>query len=124
MALCAAVLAACGAASTPSIAFDTTPHAPVLTVKGLSWRDASSLTSVTLTRETWQSILRVSVKSDAGPAPLPMAGSYDIRNGVIRFTPVVPFEPGRAYEVTFNPAALPGGALAHLPPISSTVTVP
>jgi hypothetical protein len=69
-------------------------------------------------------VLRVSVKTDAGPAPLPVAGRYDIRNGAIRFTPMVPFEPGRSYDVAFNPAALPGGGLAHLQPISSVVSVP
>jgi hypothetical protein len=62
--------------------------------------------------------------ADGGPAPLPVAGSYDVRNGVIRFMPHVPLEPGRPYQVTFTPAALPGGALAHLPSISRVVALP
>jgi hypothetical protein len=124
MALCAAIAAACSAASAPSIGLDTRPHFPVVTVSGLSWRDMSALTSATLSREAWQSILRVSVKTADGAAPLPMAGSYDVSNGVIRFTPIVPLEPGRPYEVTFSPAALPGGTLAHLPPVVRVLSVP
>src|SRR3954469_23106121 len=98
MALCAAMLAACGAASAPSISLDRlNPHQAVVTVTGLSRRDAAALTDVVLSREAWQSVLRVSVKTaDGGPAPLPVAGSYDVRNGVIRFMPHVPLEPPRA----------------------------
>ena len=125
MALCAAIAAACSAASTPAVALDSAnPHSPVVTLTGLSRRDAAALSQVTLSREAWTSVLRVSVKTDAGPAPLPVAGRYDIRNGAIRFTPLVPFEPGRSYEVVFNPAALPGGGLAHLQPITSVVSLP
>lgn len=125
MALCAAILAACSAASTPAIALDTTnPHQAVVTVTGLSRTDAAKLTDVTLSRDAWASVLRVSVKADAGPPPLPVAGRYDVRNGVVRFTPMVPFEPGRPYEVAFNPAALPGGGLAHLPPMTGVVSLP
>jgi hypothetical protein len=64
------------------------------------------------------------VKADAGPAPLPVTGRYDIRNGVIRFMPTVPLERGRPYDVVFNPAALPGGGLAHLQPIRSVLSIP
>jgi hypothetical protein len=125
LALCAAVSAACSAASAPSVALDSVdPHRPIVTVTGLSRRDASTLSHVTLSREAWTSILRVSVKTDAGPAPLPVAGRYDITNGVIRFIPLLPFEAGRSYEVAFNPAALPGGGLSHLRPITRAVSVP
>ena len=125
MALCAAIAAACSAASAPVVALDSTnPHSVVVTVTGLSRRDLSTLSHVTLSREAWTSLLHVTVKTETGRALLPVAGHYDIRNGVIRFTPALVFEPGRPYEVVFNPAALPGGGLSHLQPVTTVVSLP
>ncbi|HMC77032.1 MAG TPA: hypothetical protein VKH34_07855 [Vicinamibacterales bacterium] len=104
-ALCAAILAACGAVSTPEIALDlANPKQPSVIVRGLSRGDLGALTRAELTPERWASVLRVGVGADAPP----MAGAYAVRDGALRFVPMFPLDPGRPYTVTFDPSAVPG----------------
>jgi hypothetical protein len=83
--------------------------------------------------EQWTALLRVSVKqearsekagsasrSDDRPA---MLGSYSVDSGLLRFTPRFPFDPGRQYEVTFNPSHLPGVSGRSLSTATTIVAV-
>ena len=100
-------------------------------VVGLPADDLSRLRHGTLTRDEWTALLRVAVASDAGastdrPAVL---GTYSIGDGVIRFAPQFPFDPGRRYEVVLDPSRLPplsGGQPApwRLRRLETTISVP
>ena len=123
-ALCAA-LAACGAGSTPDIALDlANPKQPAVVVHGLSRSDLRALGRAELSADAWTSILRVAAVADGRPAPVPVSGTYTVADGAIRFTPVLPFEPGREYVVVFDPAATPGNPLAHVPKATRSVSTP
>ena len=37
-----------------------------------------------------------------------MLGDYSVAGGALRFTPPFPLDPGRPYQVRFDPARLPG----------------
>jgi hypothetical protein len=120
-ALCAAAIAACGAVSTPGIALDlANPNQPAVVVTGLSHSDVAALTRANLTPESWTAVLRVAVAADA----VPVAGTYAIAGGTVRFTPMFPFDPGRPYTAVFDPSAVPDGALRHLPGVSRVVSTP
>jgi hypothetical protein len=125
MALCAAVSAACGAPSAPDIAIDSTnPRQTAITVSGLSRDELAALSRANLSREGWTAVLRVSVTREGAPAPLPVTGRYEVRDGGIRFTPLLPLEPGRRYEVAFEPAAVPGARHGDLRTVSRVVELP
>ena len=65
-------------------------------------------------------MLRVRVKVGNFPLENPaMAGRYTIEPRAIRFTPMFPFDPGREYEVSFNPSAVPGGSGAAVTAVVS-----
>lgn len=123
-ALCAA-LAACSAPSAPRIDLDLSqPSAPAIAVHGLSRGDLGALDRAGLSRDAWTALLRVSLAIDGRPAAVPVAGSYAVRDGALRFTPIVPFEPGRSYVVVFEPAAAPQGALAGAPALTQHIATP
>lgn len=82
---------------------------PLVEVIGLPARDLTALRHQALTQEEWSGLLRVSVTDDAGsnrnrPA---MLGSYSIGDEAIRFKPMYPLDPGRPYQVIFDPSRLP-----------------
>ena len=100
------------------------PKHPIILV-GLSGRDIATLSRANLSREAWSSLLRVTVKGDGSSgAATPVAGSYAIVNHHVRFTPMFPLDPGREYEVVFDPAAVPAAALGELPRVSTVVSTP
>jgi hypothetical protein len=102
------------------------PKQPVVILSGLSRDDLSALTRANLSREAWSSLLRVTVKhdADAGAAATPLAGTYAIADRLVRFTPMFPLDPGRKYEVVFDPAALPAAGLGDLPKVATVVSTP
>jgi hypothetical protein len=102
------------------------PKQPVVVLGGLSSRDLSALERANLSREAWTSLLRVTVKTDgrAASAAIPVTGSYAIANGSVRFTPMFPLDPGRQYDVVFDPAALPEAGLGDMPKVSNVVATP
>src|SRR5262245_40980963 len=126
MALCAASLAACSATSAPSIALDSVnPHHAVVIVTGLSRGDLSALDRAHLSADEWTSVMRVTVYTRPGAsAPMAVAGRYDIADGRVRFTPMLPFEPGRSYEIVFDPGAVPATRLRQIPKASRLIGVP
>lgn len=126
MALCAAT-AACSAVSSPDVTLDTSdPAKPAVVLSGLSRSDLRALLSAGSRAEHigWVPLFHVSVAPDDGRGELAIAGEYTIRSGTVRFTPVLPFEPGRSYYVTFNPGAAPNGTLAHLTRVTRVVATP
>ena len=101
--LCFLLVAACGRTpSTPSIAL--ADNAAYVEVSGLSGSTIDALED--LPPEQWPAVLRVAVSAD-GPA---MLGTYAVADGAARFTPAFPFDAGRQYHVTFDPARVPGGS--------------
>ena len=125
-ALSAVLLAACSAVSVPEIALDLdNPKQPSVVVAGLSRRDLAALERAQLPPEAWAAIFRVSVvPSDGRPNFVAIAGGYTVTGGIVRFTPSFPFDPGRAYHVAFNPAALPVAGLTQIPAASRRVEMP
>jgi hypothetical protein len=78
------------------------------------------LSKTTLSREQFADILRV-VVAEGQPA---MLGEYAVADHALRFTPMFPLDPGRPYHVSFNAAAVPGGAGAGTAMLSTTVSIP
>jgi hypothetical protein len=121
---CAAVLAACGVMSVPGVALNLgDPARPTIFV-GLPPRDVSTLRRAELSPTQWAAVYRVAVVTDAGVAATPVAGTYEAVNGVVVFTPMYPLEPGRTYDVVFDPRAAGVSAIANVPAQSGRVTVP
>ena len=73
---------------------------------GLTDDEVSALRSRGLDEVMWASLLRVSV-AEQSDANLPaVAGRYAIADGSVTFTPLFPFDPGRAYRVRVDPSKL------------------
>jgi hypothetical protein len=83
--------------------------AATLDVVGLPADALSQLTRSNLTSEDWTALLRVVVAggSDAAPGRPAVLGTYAIDNGILRFTPRFPFDPGQRYDVRLDVARLP-----------------
>ena len=125
-ALWAVFLAACSAVSVPEIALDlANPKQPTVVVKGLSRGDLAALEGARLSPDAWAAAFRVSVAPGSGPsAAVAVAGRYAVAGGTVRFTPMYPLDPGRRYEVVFDPASAIGARLGHLAKVSSHVSMP
>ncbi len=114
-------MAACSAVSSPDVALDqSNPSKPAVVLSGLSSADLRALKDASTAAHGWTPLFRVSVAPDDGPGALAVSGEYTITNGTVRFTPILPFEAGRSYNVTFDPAAA-GGSLARLPRVTRVV---
>jgi hypothetical protein len=55
----------------------------------------------------WQSLLQVTVGDTAAEPLPPVQGRYAATDSSLTFTPLFPFDPGRSYQVAFDPARLP-----------------
>jgi hypothetical protein len=53
-----------------------------------------------------------------------MVGEYSVDAEQVRFTPRFPFDPGRQYQVVFDPAQIPGSPRPDARPVVATVGVP
>jgi hypothetical protein len=102
----AAVVLAAACSRTPSIeiSFLGTSQPTAIEISGLPGRDVNALQKAALSRDQWQQILNVTV---AG-ATIPIAGDYAVVDGMLRFTPMYGFDPGRPIEVRFDPSRIPG----------------
>ena len=114
----------------PRILLTTSPAGQrTIEVAGLAAADLAHLERAALSREAWQAVLRVQVaQADPAPAELPpVLGDHVVRDGVLRFTPQFPFDPGQRYEVVFDPSSLPsargGSAPTPRAPLRATVEV-
>jgi len=123
--LTAVAVSACGQ-SPPSIHLDTTnPSRPFIEVRGLSGSDLSRLANANLTPDEWASILRVSIRStQTGSGDLPaMAGRYTV-DGTLRFWPSFPLDPGREYEVRFQPSKVSRASIDSRKAAAGVVSIP
>jgi hypothetical protein len=105
-------------------------------VTGLAAAELSGLRERTATDPRWPSLLKITVGPGPGsgvetPASSlpPVEGRYAITESAITFTPLFPFDPGRAYRVVFDPSQLPRPrqaatltAVVHLPPVATEPT--
>ena len=73
----------------------------------------SSLRGAQLTPADWQSLLKVTVGDTATDALPPVQGRYAVTDSGLAFTPLFPFDPGRAYLVAFDPGAPAAPATAR-----------
>ena len=80
----------------------------------LSAAELSGLRGRAATDAAWPSLLKITVGgrsepgSDRANEALPaVAGRYAVADSAITFTPLFPFDPGRAYRVVFDPSQLP-----------------
>jgi hypothetical protein len=81
---------------------------PYVDLTGLSSSELSSVRDAHFTTTDWQSLLTITVVNDTGTDALPpVQGRYAATDSSITFTPLFPFDPGRAYQVAFDPARLP-----------------
>ncbi|HEY7188621.1 MAG TPA: hypothetical protein VH436_18820 [Vicinamibacterales bacterium] len=92
----------------------------VVEVVNLPSDTIASLTRARLTPARWPSVLHVAVDAQSPP----VLGEYVIDDGVVRFTPAFPFDPGRQYDVRFDPSSALGDEGARGEPIVATVKLP
>ena len=79
-----------------------------------------ALEDAELTAEQWSGVLRVAVDADS-PG---MLGAHSVDGAALRFTPAFPLDPGRQYNVTFDPSRIPGIGESGSAPIVATVGRP
>ncbi len=93
----------------PHIALNTSPDRTSTVDVTLPATDLAELQASELTHDDWVSLFRVSVATKPADTAdrLPVLGSYAVVDGVIRFAPRYPFDPGRRYRVVFDPTRLP-----------------
>ena len=98
-------------------------------VSGLSSAELASLRRAGWDGARWQTLLNVRVEPpppETGESRVdlipPVEGRYSAGPTAITFTPLFPFDPGRAYSVRFNPGELPTASNAA--PISTVVRLP
>jgi hypothetical protein len=132
------VCAACGreAAGPATLAPRITLHVPqtgqpaFVEVTGIGARDLSNLRDARLSADQWQSLftVRVGDAPSVGALP-PVQGRYAITPSAITFTPLFPFDLGRAYQVAFDPAHVSGSrpvpvvtAIVRLPAVTGSPT--
>jgi hypothetical protein len=120
------ITAACGGATTagpPAIRLVTADEGrsgAFVEVTGLPDRIIDALEDADYSPEAWSAILRVAV----GPNADPVLGTHRIVDGTLRFLPEFPFDPGRQYHVSFDPARIEGADQSTLAPLVATVSLP
>ena len=100
-------------------------------VAGLGGGDLDALLAAGLSDAEWAELFRVTVvredreDDDDGVDIPPVLGSYHVGDdGLLQFTPMFPFDPGRRYSARFDPTKLPGQAAAAIDPIVAVVALP
>ncbi len=116
-------LASCASPSSPRISLNSSdPQRPLVEITGVSSRDLGTFSAARLSPDEWADVLRVSVRGARDGQP-PVSGRYDVA-GAVRFVPLFPFDPGREYDVVFDPARLSRVALPRLARMVATISVP
>jgi len=90
-----------------------------LDVTGLSGAELASLRDARLSPADWPAVLKVTVGERAADGVPPVQGRYEVTDTSVVFTPLFPFDPGRAYQAAFDPARLPTPRRAA--PVTSAV---
>src|SRR4051812_46571699 len=80
-------------------------QAAYVAVSGLADDDLSRLRGRAATDSAWFSLMPITVASENGSAAEtpPIQGRYGVTDTAVTFTPLFPFDPGRAYRVRFDP---------------------
>ncbi|HEU0009993.1 MAG TPA: hypothetical protein VFT34_09280 [Verrucomicrobiae bacterium] len=96
-------------------------------VSGLSARVLRELRGANWTPAQWRGLLTVRVEhgdlfTDVGIPP--MQGDYRVRDGILRFEPQFPLEPGVRYRASFHPEMLPGTHSGAAPPLTAAFEAP
>lgn len=124
--LTAAAASACGQ-SAPSVHLDASnPSRPFIEIRGLAQADLSRLAKANLTPEEWASLLRVSIRStqSSNASEMPaMAGRYAVE-GALRFWPSFPLDPGREYDVRYEPSNIARVGIDRSKAIAGVVSIP
>ena len=102
-----------------------------IAVGGLTAEDLNALRAAALGNDQWAELLRVTVADqdragdDGGLEMPPVLGSYAIGDdGLLRFNPMFPFDPGRLYSARFDPSRLPGREAPFLESVVAVVSLP
>jgi hypothetical protein len=97
------------ASGTPTIVLHPQDGArsAYIEVTGLSSAELASLRGLNPNPSSWQSLFAVTVGDPSGDALPPVQGHYTVTAAGLAFTPLFPFDPGRAYLVRFDPSRLP-----------------
>lgn len=86
---------------------------PFVAVDGLNDAALRELSGRSPGSGAFADVVRVDVVTGAATATLPpMAGTFAVADGRLRFTPSFPFESGQRYKVRVDARTLPGGAAA------------
>ena len=102
------------------VADDPAVSTPYIEVSGLSRSEVAALARIRESAGDWQRVLAVRVAG--APADQPsVAGKHLLHDRTIRFIPAFPLDPGRRYDVAFDPGPLGATASASL---SATVALP
>lgn len=79
----------------------------IIEVVGLPDEDLDALRRQDISEAALSALLRVSVATGGGgDTPLAMVGTYRVTADGVRFLPRFPLDPGRPYDVAFDPAQL------------------
>ena len=137
-ALAAVLVMAAGCANDPTLgtsgiditlsAETTGTESTSVEITGLPAEYLNSLESAKLTDDRWTELFRVTVShedDESGSALPAVLGSHIIdETGVLRFTPMFPFDPGRSYAVRFDPGRLSEFVETNLTATDAVVTLP
>ncbi len=108
------------------IHLDTTDRTHTyIEVSGLSRADLTALSRANLTADEWSALLHITLRSSPstpGDETPSMAGQYRVESS-LRFFPAYPFDPGRDYEVRFDPSRVSRAALSARA-ITATISIP
>lgn len=127
----AVAAAACSRApspdSSPAIHLDTTdPQQAIVEVSGLAPRDLSAISELDLTADEWYVVLRIAVRTagaHSGADRPAVAGQYAVGDS-IRFIPSFPLDPGREYDVSFDPSRVSRATIPRIPASHAVVSLP
>jgi hypothetical protein len=128
-AVLASLLACAAACNRPTTSSDTSPAIRLTTpaagssfveVVGVPADTLASLERARLPQGRWPSVLRIAVDAQSPP----VIGKYAIDGGRVIFTPLYPFDPGRQYEVRFDPSIAIDDEGARGQPLVATVGLP
>ena len=104
------------------------PDGTAIEVGGLPADDLAALRAAELSDDDWAELFRVTVARDNDADGLelpPVLGSYVIGDdGVLRFNPMFPFDPGRSYAVRFDPTHLSEPEPAAIEAVVAVVALP
>lgn len=102
--VCLAVLAAATCARPPAPLSISLESAGKVRVAGLSSAEVAALRAANLDATAWHPLFRVTADERIGIA---VAGKYTVTADAVEFEPAFPFDPGRRYHATFDPARMP-----------------